>query len=302
MLIFDGFRLGEVNRAREAYWCSSGKVLNVGLALHHLGGPSLTLALVGGLPGRQIDRELQSLGVPRRWVESRRATRVCTTVLDSASGMTTELVENAAPVEADEIEQFYSAYEEVVRRASRVVLSGSLPAGAPKTFYRDLLQRASCPVVLDARGPELLEALPLKPWVVKPNREELGKTFGRQLRTDGELKEAILEAHRLGAQWVVVSHGKSALWASGEGKIHILRPAAVRTVNPIGCGDCLAAGIAWAARSGLSMLEGVRFGMACAAENAAELLPGRLDLERVRRRMEDVKVESDGGWRPAARG
>jgi hypothetical protein len=26
MLVFDGVRVGEVNRAREAYWCSSGKV------------------------------------------------------------------------------------------------------------------------------------------------------------------------------------------------------------------------------------------------------------------------------------
>ena len=49
MLIFDGVRVGEVNRAREAHWCSSGKVLNVGLALHYLGGPHLTLAPVGGV-------------------------------------------------------------------------------------------------------------------------------------------------------------------------------------------------------------------------------------------------------------
>jgi len=292
MLLFDGVRLGEVNRAREAHWCSSGKVLNVGLALHHLGGPSLTLALVGGLSGESIDREFLSLGVPHRWVRTPKATRVCTTVLDESSGLTTELVENAAPIEAADIDRFYRAYGEVAARASHVILSGSLPAGAPRSFYRDLLERTSCPVVLDARGPELLEALPLKPWVVKPNREELGKTFDRQLRTDAELKEAVEEAHRLGAEWVVVSHGKSSLRLSGEGRVSILRPATVKTVNPIGCGDCLAAGIAWAARSGMPMLEAVRFGMACSAENAAELLPGRLKLDRVRRRMEEVRVDS----------
>ena len=29
-------RIGEVNRARDVQWCASGKVLNVGLALHRL--------------------------------------------------------------------------------------------------------------------------------------------------------------------------------------------------------------------------------------------------------------------------
>ena len=61
MLVFDGLRVGEVNRAREALWCASGKVLNVGIALHHLGGPSRTIALIGGPSGDGIERGLLGL-------------------------------------------------------------------------------------------------------------------------------------------------------------------------------------------------------------------------------------------------
>ena len=32
ILVFDGFRYGEVNRAAEAVWCASGKVFNAGIA------------------------------------------------------------------------------------------------------------------------------------------------------------------------------------------------------------------------------------------------------------------------------
>ena len=170
------------------------------------------------------------------------------------------------------------------------VLSGSLPGGTPKTFYRSLMTKTPCPVVLDARGPELLEILPLRPLVVKPNREELGKTLGRELRTDEDLRAAMVETHRLGAQWVIVSQGKDALWVYSAGKFHVFRPAKVPTVNPIGCGDCLAAGIAWATDRGMPMLEAVPFGMAAAAENAAMLLPSRLELKRVEARMLEVEL------------
>ena len=85
ILTFDGLRFGQVNRAREAHWTASGKVLNVGLALHHLGGPNLTLALVGGLPGKTIEQQFSSLGANSRWVWSERPTRVCTTLLDRSA-------------------------------------------------------------------------------------------------------------------------------------------------------------------------------------------------------------------------
>jgi len=288
MLLLDGLRVGEVNRAREAHWCASGKVLNVGIALHHLGGPNATVALVGGQPGQSIDRELGSLGIDRRLVWAKRPTRVCTTVLDQASGVTTELVENAGAVEPEEVAEFLRTFEAAARDARMAVLAGSLPAGAPRTFYRDLMARTRGRVVLDARGPELLEALPLKPLCVKPNREELGKTFGRELASDDDLKEAMRETVRLGAEWVVVSAGKGRLWAMSASGLFSFQPARVPTVNPIGCGDCLAAGIAWSTGRGSDMRTAIRFGMAAAAENAATLLPARLGLEAVERRMAEV--------------
>jgi 1-phosphofructokinase family hexose kinase len=289
MLVFDGLRVGEVNRAREALWCASGKVLNVGIALHHLGGPSRTIALVGGLPGDEIERELGALGVPATFTRSRRPTRACTTILDRASGETTELVENAGAVEPDEIRAFQDAYARAASSARMAVLSGSLPPGAGAGFYRDLMDASRCRVVLDARGPELREALARGPFAVKPNREELGKTVGRELRSDEDLEAAIGEMHRLGAEWVIVSEGKKALWASGGGRTRRFRPSEVPTVNPIGCGDCLAAGFAWAVDQGMDPWDAVRFGMGAAAENASMLLPSRLDPARVRARMEEVR-------------
>jgi len=288
ILVIKGLRIGEVNRAGEAHWCASGKVINAGMTLHQLGGASCTLAVLGGAGGRNIDREFEERGIAHRWLWGSSATRMCTTVLDPVSGTSTELVEDAGPITDSEIHAFKLAYQELVSGARMVVLSGSLPAGAPKTLYRDLMERTSCRVVLDIRGPELVETLSLKPFLVKPNREELGKTVGRDLHSDEDLRAAIVELHRRGAEWIVVSQGKNALWVGGADGIHVYRPPTISAVNPIASGDCLAAGIAWAIEHGMSMAEAIKIGIGAAAQNASTLLPARIDPDTTMRLAAEV--------------
>ncbi len=308
IVVLDALAVGEVNRAREVLWCASGKVLNVGLAAHGLcsipfrpkpaGEPcsvvddwdvnrevSIPAArrwrLIGGPPGDAIRREFAGLGVDCRWIASQAATRVCTTILDRRQRMTTELVENAGTISPDELEEFRSAYVEEASQAEMVVLTGSLPAGVPPVFYRDLLEKTPCRVVLDAQGELLLAALNRRPFVVKPNREELAKTLGRPLDTDAELHAAMRELCRRGATWVVVSQGKERVWVASERELYSLQPPQMEVINPIGSGDCLAAGIAVALVRGEDLPDAVELGMAAATENVRHLLPARVDPERV---------------------
>ncbi len=291
ILVFDRVLWGEVNRAREAVWCGSGKVLNTGVAVHRFGGASIALAPLGGLPRVEIDREFAELGVPRRWVETEAATRVCTTILDRATGRNTELVENGRPLHESEYGAFLAAYAEEAARAEIVVLTGSLPGGAPVSLYRDLVSCTRCRMVLDFRGDGLLSVLDLKPFVVKPNREELGVTVGRSLDDDADLVAAMRELNRRGAQWVVVTNGSHAVWVSSAEHVYRLMPPRIsEVVNPIGCGDCLAAGIAWATRRGDSIVEAVRFGIGAACDNLGKLLPGRVERECVAAWAEKVRM------------
>jgi len=126
---------------------------------------------------------------------------------------------------------------------------------------------------------------------VKPNREELSRALGRDLDSNDDLRAAMREVRRLGAQWVLVSHGAAALWACDAERDYIFHPARVSAVNPIGSGDCLAAGIAWGLTNGMKMLESIRTGIAAAADNASSLLPARLDPARVLRLKEAVSFE-----------
>jgi fructose-1-phosphate kinase PfkB-like protein len=57
----------------------------------------------------------------------------------------------------------------------------------------------------------------------------------------------------------------------------------------------MAAGIAWALRQGRNMIEAVRFGVACGADNAMDLFPARLRPERIERLLGQVGVSRVGG-------
>lgn len=278
ILSFESFGVGEVNRAAEAVWCASGKVFNAGIATHHLGGPSLTLAPVGGPAAAAIEAELDSLGVPHHLISTASATRVCTTILDRASGTMTELVENGRPMSEAELATYLDHYAALVAEASAVVLIGSLPAGTPHTYYRQLMERTACPAVLDFRGEGLLSVLDLEPLLVKPNREELAVTAGRPLETDDDLVAAMRALNDRGARHVLVSQGPGAVWLTGECGVWRLEPPRIAdVVNPIGCGDSMAATIAWAHLRGEPMLDAAKLAIAAAGQNCRKLLPCRLN-------------------------
>jgi len=221
------------------------------------------------------------------------ATRVCTTILDRATVQMTELVENGRPLSADELDAFRHAYAEEAAQADAVVLIGSLPNGTPASLYRELVEQTPCPAVLDFRGEGLLESLACKPRCVKPNRHELAQTMRKPLERDDDLVAAMRALNERGAEWVVVTDGARPVWLTSTAATYRFHPPRVDSiVNPIGCGDALAAGIVVATREGRSMVDAVRFGVAAAADNLGQLLACRVDRSRVDAWTELVEVET----------
>lgn len=300
ILTFDQLAIGDVNRAAAATACASGKVLNVGRAIASLGSAGHTLATVGGLAGQAIRDQFAVDEIAATWIETTSATRVCTTIVEirppsrlSVGPRITELVENALPITLDELDKFEVEFNRLVEAADVVVLTGSLPPvgghGPPTDLYRRCVESQSR-TILDGRGPELRAALSARPLLVKPNRFELSATVGRSLESDADVVAAMREVMALGARWVLVTDGPRPALLSDGTNVWRCTPPSREVVNPIGCGDCLAAGVAVALGDGADMIDAVRFGMAASLENLGHLLPARLSLEAVRTTMHDVEI------------
>jgi len=98
-------------------------------------------------------------------------------------------------------------------------------------------------MVVDAEKDLLLDVLPLKPFLIKPNNHELGQMFGRKLKTEDEIIECAKELQDRGAVNVLVSMaGDGALLVAEDG--HIYKEGVCRgTVkNSVGAGDSMVAG------------------------------------------------------------
>lgn len=290
ILLFDALTPGEVNRARQVHWGASGKVLNAVRALHHLGAACKTLTLAGGRTGEAIRRDIADLGIAARWIEGNTPTRICTTLLDRSRRQATELVPNAASAAADELDRFQAAYAEEAASAAVVVLIGSLPVGTPPGYYRELVTRTAGKTILDARGPELLEALSARPFLVKPNRSELRQTLGRELRNDTELFDAMREINERGAEWVVITDSGNPVYARSRQHLYRLQAPPAEVVNPIGCGDCMAAGIAQGLLMGWEPLDAIRRGLAVAANKLGQVFPGFVEREQVEALVARVQI------------
>lgn len=292
ILVFDEFQTGEVNRAQQALWCASGKVINVAIALNQLQTNCQTVCLTGGDSGQAIEKEFATAGYEAAWIRSENSTRVCTTIIDQATKTTTELVENCGPASAEELAAFSNTFAEQSQNASCVVLTGSLPAQTPANYYQSLIATTNARSILDFRGPELMAALNERPFVVKPNREELAATVGHAIETDAQLLSAMRSLNEKGATWVVVTDGGKAVWATSETKAYRATPPVVEVVNPIGCGDCFTAGLALGLDENDDIQQALAWGMAAAAENLKQLLPARVDRQICESRANEIVVES----------
>jgi len=174
-----------------------------------------------------------------------------------------------------------------------LVISGSFPPGVPPSFCRDLLRRTTVRVVLDIRGPQLIAALACEPFLVKPNRDELADSLAASTIENDALPDSMRSLNERGARWVVVSQGGDDVWMTSRTETFRISPLVCDAVNPIGCGDCLTAGIAAGLTNGFSAKDAVRWGIAAAAENLQQILPARLNPDSVTESFRQIQMKGN---------
>lgn len=294
-MIFERVVIDEVNRAVEVSEYASGKSINVARVLRTLGEDVTATGFVGGDSGRFIREQLNAADVSHYFVTVGPKTRTCVTVIDRSAGTATELVEEARSVEPIAWDALRERVTDLLSGATVMVLSGSLPPGAPQDFYGFCVDRANqrgVKSVVDAAGEPLRHALPHRPMIVKPNRGELAKALDVSVESDADLRDAIKRLIELGPAWTVVTQGKAGAIVSDGGKFWRVRSPQVQTINPIGSGDAVAAGLACAIARGEAMPDACKLAVACGAANAMTPIAGMVRPEDVASLQQRIEVES----------
>lgn len=276
---------GEVQRAVSGRVDAGGKGVNVARALTANGHKATAVVVCGGAEGAHLRALLEDTAdLQVRVVEISEALRSNITVVE-ADGTTTKLNEAGPTLSAGELEALAAATVAAVETASAdwTVLSGSLPPGCPAGWYADLiarLRRTGCQVALDSSGPALAEAVPARPDLMKPNREELAELTGRPILTAGDAASAARELLEKGVRAVLVSLGADgAVLAEASGCWHATAPT-VTTRSSVGAGDALLAGfLASGADGSPALAEAVAWGSAAAGLPGSRM-PVPTDIDR----------------------
>ncbi len=184
-------------------------------------------------------------------------------------------------------------FREAAAHCELVALCGSLPSASAEPLVGWMIETGrslGLRVALDSHGSGLRLGLAARPWLRKPNREELAAALGRPLDEAAAGWEAVRELARDGIAIVLLSDGEGPLLAAWEGQEWEVRPPGVAVVNTLGSGDSLLAGVLTAVRRGLPPAEALRWGVACGAANAAVWVSGGIDRAAVERLLPLVEV------------
>lgn len=295
-MVFERLRLDEVNRAVSVHDYASGKAVNVARVLHTLGEEVVVTGFAGGERGTAMISDLGAAGIRHEFVRVEPPTRQCVTVIDRAEGTATELVEESAAVADAEWARLEETFERLVYRALGLVLSGSLPPGAPPDFYERCMRSlgrigsAATRVVLDTRGPPLREALRRRGFVVKMNRDELFATVGGGFQTEADVLHAMRQVTPVGGAVVVTLGAGGAIATDGRGAWRIVVPK-VPARSAVGSGDAFSAGLAVGLVRGEALPDACAWGAACGAANAMTDLAGHLSREDAEAIKPQVRIE-----------
>lgn len=293
-MVFPALRMDAVNRAVRVMETASGKSINAARVAHTLGEAVIATGFLGGRSGQWIRETLTAAEIEHDFVEVSPATRCCVTIVEEQRGVSTELVEESAAVEADAHERLLETLRRRLAGRSVLVLSGSLTPGAPQDFYARctaIANELGAQTLIDGRGEPLEAALAHRPAIVKPNAGELAATLGQTLATEADIIAGARQLMERGAQAVVVTRGpKPMIAVAGEAAWRVQGPA-VRGTYPIGSGDSLAAGLAVAMARKAPLADGLALAMACGIANALIPLPGHLNVADVQSLRQQVRVE-----------
>lgn len=287
--------LDTVNRVTEVRKTAGGKGLNVTRVLAEYGDQVLASGCLGGRLGDFIQENLPE-GVKPAFFRIAGETRNCVAMLHD-DGQQTELLEKGPSLTSNEGQAFLAHYQELLDKASVVVLSGSLPAGLPVTYYVDLVslaRKAGKPVVLDCSGEALRAVLTSdhKPTVIKPNNEELSDLLGLEVTKDiAQLKEVLQDELFAGIDWIVVSLGAGGAFAKHRDRFYRVTIPKIDVVNPVGSGDSTVAGIASAIFHQESDEELLIKANVLGMLNAQEEMTGHVNMANYDKLYQQLKVE-----------
>lgn len=258
------FQLGETNRAYEDNFFAGGKGIMVSKLLKNVKTDCVNLGFLGGFTGTFIEQNLKKLNILSDFVTINENTRVNVKLKTETE---TEINCQGPKISDSEKEEFLDKIRKI-KSDDFVILSGSVPSNLGNDFYItiiEILNKNGVKFTLDSSGETFGKSLKYKPFLIKPNKDELKEYAKREFKNNQEIVNYVRENLVDKAEHVIISLG-------GEGALYIDKnfslfayPLRVKenVVNTVGAGDSVVAGFVNYMLKHNDVERAFRFAVAC---------------------------------------
>ncbi len=282
--------LGKTNRTAWDQLLPGGKGINVSLASKALNIPNRALGFLAGFTGEEILRHLLALGLDADFIMLAQGQSRINIKLTDTEG--TE-INATGPAITEQALRGLTDKLAAMKAGDWLILSGSLPPSLPKDTYGHLAALAKAKgvrAVVDAARESLAQALPGKPFLIKPNAQELGEFFGCAITGRAQAVGLAQKLQAMGAENVMVSLGsQGAILVTGNGEVFSGEAPCGKVINAVGAGDAMLAGFIAGWETGAD--PATALAMAVASGSAKAFSQGFAEKEAVLRIFNEITAE-----------
>lgn len=237
------FETGKVNRASYENIMPGGKGINVSIVLNNLGIENKALGFTAGFTGDALKRLLEDKGVNTDFIQLKHGMTRINVKLRAKDE--TEVNGQGPFIKEHHISGLHEKLG-YLDHNDILVLAGSIPDSMPKSAYMDimkLLKDKGIKIVVDATNDLLVNVLPYKPFMIKPNNHELGEIFNVEIKSKEDVARYGKKLLEQGARNVLVSMaGDGAVLIAEDGRIYQSEAPKGELKNSVGAGDSMVAG------------------------------------------------------------
>lgn len=283
----NNLNIGAINRAQSDTVLAGGKGINVSLILNTLGVENTAIGFVAGFTGREIVKRVEETGCSCRFIELPEGmSRINVKIKDRKE---TEINAAGPKIEQEYMEELRNMLEEL-EAGDFLVLAGSIPASLSRKTYHDLTKKMvskGVKTVVDASGSILHDLINLKPYLVKPNQDELYELFDVRVSTLGEAQTYARKIREMGARNAIISLGEvGAVLAAEDGRIYSCVAPRGNAVNSVGAGDSMIAGFITGMLAEVGYEDSLRLAVAAGSASAfSEELATRDEIQQLYERL-----------------
>lgn len=263
----DDYKVNQVFRPKKVIASAGGKGLNVARVAKLLGHKVGATGFIGGSTGIFIESNIKVLGIEDEFIRISGETRECINITDTKNSTSSEVLEPGPIITKQEITMFINTYKNLIKKYEIITLSGSLSQGIPKDFYRILIKEAKLQgkkILFDTSGEYLLEGIKQKPYLIKPNKDELSILNSQK---NNNLKDVLLNLVEEGIIFPVITLGKDGCLTVINKEVYHFKAPKVEVINPVGSGDSFIAGCAVGLDLNYDLKDVLKLGMACGIAN-----------------------------------